>query len=92
MPGENIYGQNILFKHLTQFGWNELDLRPFNIVVTEDFFVSLQWLADLDKKPRKLSFGFVWMRPRKMYVRDTSFEPWQKIPGVAPSINVQVLF
>jgi len=92
MPGENIYGQNILFKHLTQFGWNELDLRPFNIVVTEDFFVSLQWLADLDKKPRKLSFGFVWMRPRKMYVRDTSFVPWQKIPGVAPSINVQVLF
>ena len=92
MPGENISGQNIVFKHFVQTGWNELDLRPFNIVVTDDFFVSLQWLTDLDKKPRKLSLGFVWMRPRKMFVRDTSFQAWQKIPGVAPSFNVQVLF
>ena len=92
IPGENISGQNIVFKHLAQSGWNELDLRPFNIVVTEDFFVSLQWLTDLDKKPQKLSFGFVWMRPRKMFVRDTNLHEWQKIPGVAPSINVQVLF
>ena len=93
MPGENISRQNIVFKHLVKPGWNELDLRPFNITMNEEFFVSLEWLADLDKRPNKrFAYGTVVLRPRALYIRDTFFEIWRKIPGIALSINLDILY
>ena len=93
MPGKNLTGQNIVIKSLLKTGWVELDLRPFNIVMTEDFFVSLEWLADLDKRPNKrFSYGTVFLRPRALYLRDTVFEIWRKLPGIALSINLEILY
>jgi len=93
MPGKNLTGQNIVIKSLQKTGWNELDLRPYNIVMTEEFFVSLEWLADLDKRPnKKFSYGTVVFRPRALFQRDTFFDTWRKIPGIALSINLEILY
>jgi len=91
-PGNNLLMQNIVIKHLIKREWNELDLRSFNIVMAESFFVSIQWLQDLDQKAdRKFKYGGVLLRPRNMYLRDTSFGAWRKFPGFVISMNLQVL-
>ena len=93
MPGENVTGKNIVIRHLIQKGWNELDLRPFNVYLTEEFFVSFEWLTDLDQKAsRSFHYGAVLIRPRKMYIRNTSFGTWRKIPGAVNTMTLQVLY
>ena len=94
MPGNNLLMQDIVVKHLIERGWNELDLRPYNIVMAEEFFVSVQWLDDLDQKTEKrFRYAGVLIRPRNMYVRSTLFSTaiWQKIPGIVKSMYLQVL-
>ena len=91
--GNNLSAQNIVVKHLIKKGWNELDLRPFNIIMSEDFFVSIQWLKDLDQKvDRRFHYGAVMMRPRSVYLRNTSFGAWRKFPGFVISTNVEILY
>ena len=61
--------------------------------MNEEFFVSLEWLADLDKRPNKrFTYGTVVLRPRALYLRDTFFETWRKLPGIALSINLDILY
>ena len=92
-PGENLSMQNIVIKHLVKQGWNEMDLYPYNIVLKENFFVSIEWLSDLDKKTdRRLFYGGVMMRPSAIFTRKTSFGAWSKIQGGQYSINLQILY
>lgn len=93
MPGNNITGQNIIVKHSITQGWNELDLQSFNIVMTENFFVGIEWLPDLDKKDdRHFMYGMVMLRPQSSFSRDTRFGEWHKVLGFAYSMNLQVLY
>ena len=92
-PGENLSTQNIVIKHLVKQGWNELDLYHYNIVLKENFFVSIEWLSDLDKKADiRLFYGAVMMRPSAIFSRQTSFGAWNKIQGGQYSMNLQVLY
>ena len=60
--------------------------------MAEEFFVSIQWLADLDQKTeRRFHYGAVLIRPRNMYVRNTFFGNWQKVTGIVNTMYLQVL-
>jgi len=92
MPGNNLLMKNIVIRHLVQKGWNEFDLRSFNVIMAENFFVSIEWLTDLDKKADgKFHYGGVLMRPRRIYRRNTSIDAWQKFPSITISINLEIL-
>jgi hypothetical protein len=94
MPSNNLSNQDIVIKCLIKKGWNEFDLRPFNIVMSEDFFASIQWLTDLDQRPerRQFHYGAVLISSKKLFERNTSFEDWHKIPGVTISMNLEILY
>ena len=59
-PGNNLLTQNIVIKHFAKKGWNELDLRSFNIFMDNSFYASIQWLNDLDQKADRNFFMAVY--------------------------------
>lgn len=66
-----------------------LDLQEYNISVTGDFLVALEWLDDFPDKPSSLMFCAGLMGASTCY-RKTSQDVWNKIPiGIGCSVELE---
>nr|WP_322623796.1 carboxypeptidase-like regulatory domain-containing protein [uncultured Flavobacterium sp.] len=65
-----------------------VDLTKYNIMVEDDFYVTLEWLQDI---PSKVRFSAGFMGPT-MVARDTSQGGWEKINSFTVGFTVDTLY
>ena len=85
-PHTNILQENIILRIGKQTGKIELDLSKYNIVVAEDFFISLEWIdGNLNSSEyATMSTGIVFSAGfinKGTYYRKASQGRWKKYPA-----------
>ncbi|PCH66436.1 MAG: hypothetical protein COC01_07960 [Bacteroidetes bacterium] len=89
LPNKNILNENIIVTGQKKEGKITVDLRDYNIVVEDDFFVSLEWIEDLGENGLFFSAGFFGS---PTISRQTSQGDWKKIGNVNMGFNVTVKY
>ena len=87
LPHENILNENIIITSTIKKGMLNVDLRKYNIVMEEDFFVSLEWIEDFGDGDLQFSIGFLGS---PVIYREASQGHWTVIKGIGPGFNVNV--
>jgi hypothetical protein len=87
LPFKNITKENIILTSNIKEGTLSVDLSEYNIVMEEDFFVSLEWIENFGDGNLQFSMG-LWGSPA--IYRYTSQDRWEKIPIAGPGFNVNV--
>ncbi len=77
-PGEMIGHANILVEGLKD-KWNDINLEPYDIIMNDDFFVSIEFLPVEGEIPN-MSAGGVLIGGNR-YSRNVSFGTWDKAMG-----------
>lgn len=86
-PGRNILTENILFRIGRQSGKIEFDLSNYNIIVKDDFFVSLEWIDGNRNSGIVFSAGFT---NKNTFYRKVSQGKWKKYQlGVGFNVKVR---
>lgn len=85
MPDKNILNENIIVETDIEEGVLTVDLTEYNIVVKDDFFVSLEWIEDLGEDGLFFSASLFG---KPMIERTTSQAFWQKIRMASIGFNV----
>ncbi|MCK0159449.1 carboxypeptidase-like regulatory domain-containing protein [Allomuricauda sp. F6463D] len=86
LPNKSLLKDNIIIVSQIKEGKLTVDLSDYDIVVYEDFFVSLEWIENLgDKDGLKFSSGFLGS---PIIIRSTSQDDWQKIGAISVGFNV----
>ena len=95
MPNTNILKRNIIVRTNQKKGEVVVDLTPYNIVVTQDFAIGLEWIKDYggkkdkkDKLPLTFKAGFI---NGKSYFRDASQGKWGDAP-INVGFEVETLY
>ncbi|GGX25159.1 carboxypeptidase-like regulatory domain-containing protein [Aquimarina muelleri] len=86
VPHESILKENIILTTDIKEGVFSADLSKYNIVVEDDFFVSLEWIEDLGKDGLMFSVGLFGS---PIIERKTSQGDWNKV-GVGIGFTVDV--
>lgn len=90
LPHLPINKQNIIVETDIETGVLTVDLRPYNIVVKDDFYISLEWIEDFgDVKDLYFSAG---MLGKAAAVRHTSHGHWTKIGTFSVGYSTLVEF
>ena len=90
MPHERIQRKDIIVETTMQDGLLSIDLSDYDIVVYDDFFVSLEWIEDLGGEDGLyFSAGFLGS---PIISRKTSQADWEKLSGVSLGFNVKVRY
>lgn len=79
MPHELILKENIIFETDIKSGLLEVDLKPYDLVIDEDLFVSLELIETLENKKGVLTFNGK-LFGTDTYLRNTSHDIWIKTP------------
>lgn len=82
LPDKNILKKNIYVSTNIKKGIVTVDLKPYSIVLNDDFFISLEWiknLAELNDLENSLMFSASILN-NKCYYRKTSQDSWKKVP------------
>ncbi len=87
LPYENLLNENIIITSTIQSGILSVDLREYDIVMEEDFFVSLEWITDFGHGDLQFSIGFLGS---PVIYRDASQSYWTVIKGIGPGFIVKV--
>jgi len=85
LPNNNILKENIIVKTNMKEGVLTVDLRKYNIVMEDDFIVTLEWLEDLGIDGLRFSMGFLG---KAIIHRSTSQAKWEKTRGITIGFNV----
>lgn len=85
LPDKNISQENIIVTTDIKKGVLSIDLKDYNIVMTNDFFVSLEWIEDLEKKDLSFSAGLFG---NSLVTRKASQSNWEKTKGISVGFNV----
>ncbi len=88
MPGENILKQNIIIEPKDTVGLVEVDLKPYLVFVSEDVFVSIEWIKDLGNATG-LYFS-TKLIGSATYFRTTSQAKWEKTTPIGVGLHVEV--
>lgn len=88
LPQENILKENIIITTTIEQGRVSVDLTPYNISITEDVIVTMEWIEDLGEQGLYFSAGFLGT----VYVRETSQGEWAKVSGIKLGINMKVAY
>lgn len=87
LPDKNILRENIIIRTGNQTGKIELDLSKYNIVVNDDFFISLEWIQGNKNSGIVFSAGFI---NKGTYYRKASQGRWKKYPiGVGFNVTIK---
>jgi hypothetical protein len=87
LPGENLLRDNLIVQLGKQKGPMEFDLSPYDLVVNDDFFISLEWVAGNKNSGIVFSAGF---GNKGTYYRKASQGKWRKYPmGVGFNVDVK---
>ncbi len=87
LPYQNILKENIIVTSTLASGILSVDLRRYDIVMEEDFFVSLEWIEDFGAGDLRFSIGFLGS---PVIYREASQGRWTVINGVGPGFRVKV--
>lgn len=87
-PGERLVEKSILQKFSTKDGWLTLDLRKYDLYLTEDFFMGIEYLPEQDKYRQAIAMG--GKIGGSVFSKQSSFGEWKKISGVSLSSYVTV--
>jgi hypothetical protein len=82
-PSDNILTKPIYITTTARNGIVTANLEDFNIIVYEDFMVSLEWLCDFknSKQSNNNSFCFsLGLKSGKTFYRNVSQDNWKTIP------------
>ena len=89
LPNETLLNENIIVETDIQSGIVSKDLTPYEIVIDQDFFVSIEWIEDLG--PGKLFFsGGFFGSP--LISREVSQGTWSKVGSASVGMNVEVRY
>ena len=87
-PHELIINKNILVNVPKNASLLVVDLTPYNIMVEDDFFVSLEWLEEASKRIQ-FSAGLL---AQPFFARQTSQGNWYKVSGVGIGFTVDTVY
>ena len=87
LPHENILKENIIVTSTIESGVLSVDLREYDIVMEEDFFVSLEWIEDFGEGDLRFSIGFFGS---PVIYREASQGHWTIINAIGPGFTVKV--
>ena len=89
LPTSTLLKENIIIETDAKSGIVSKDLAPYEIVIDEDFFVSIEWIEDLG--PGKLYFsGGFFGSP--LIAREVSQGTWSKVGSGSVGMNVEVRY
>ena len=89
LPTSTLLKENIIIETDATSGIVSKDLAPYEIVIDEDFFVSIEWIEDLG--PGKLYFsGGFFGSP--LIAREVSQGTWSKVGSGSIGMNVEVRY
>jgi len=89
LPTSTLLKENIIIETDTPSGIVSKDLAPYEIVIDEDFFVSIEWIEDLG--PGKLYFsGGFFGSP--LIAREVSQGTWSKVGSGSVGMNLEVRY
>lgn len=85
LPNELIIKENIIIEAPRSSGLLTVDLSPYNIMVDDDFFVTLEWIEDA---PGRVSFSAALLAT-PIISRGTSQDEWTKttIAGIGFTVD-----
>lgn len=88
LPDERIQTENIIVTSTIKEGLLVVDLKPYDLVIKGDFFVSLEWIEDLGKEGLSFSAS---LSSSPLIVRQASQANWLKvgIAGVGFTVKVK---
>jgi len=89
MPDQPLLNENIIISTTMETGLFEVDLTEYNIVVQDDFFVSLEWIEDLGEDGLQFSMSLLG---NPVIHRKTSQGNWEKIGMVGIGFAVEVSY
>ncbi len=90
--GENILTEAIMVTTKIKSGWLTIDLRPYSVMVEDDFLITLEWVKDLGIEATKgLNFSAT-PSLKGMYFKDASQGSWQRLRGFGLGFNVEVRY
>lgn len=87
VPGKNVLSDNIIVKVNGETGKIDIDLSEYNTIVTDDFFIGLEWVEGKSNSGIVFSSGFV---NKGTYYRKASQGRWKKYPmGVGFNVTAK---
>lgn len=87
LPGAKIVQKNIIVTSSIKEGAVEVNLEDYQIVVEDDFCVTIEWIEDFGRG--NLLFPFRRLGARCVY-RNTSQADWVRFPFMSPAMNVTI--
>ena len=81
--------ENIIIETEVSSGIVTKDLTPYDLVIDEDFFVSIEWIEDLGPGTLYFSGGFFGS---PLIAREVSQGKWTKIGSASVGMNVEVRY
>ncbi len=88
LPNEIINSSPIIFTTKIKKGNIDVDLSQYNLIMTEDFFVSVEWIENPIRTDKKLIYNFS-LFGSKTFAREASQSKWQKMP-ICIGLNLKV--
>jgi len=89
LPNKRITNQNIIITSKIKEGKLTVDLSKYDIIVEDDFFVSLEWIENLGEKGLYFSMGLLGSPVISRY---TSQGDWKKVGAVSLGFNVRAKY
>ena len=89
VPNQNLLDETIMILTDIESGNVSLDLKPYDIVMEDDFLVSIEWIEDLGSGELLFSAGFFGSN---LYARATSQGTWTQMGVAAYGMNVEVIY
>ena len=87
LPHKQLMQKNIIVSSTIKQGVLEIDLEEYNIMVEDDFAITLEWIEDFGNK--RLLFSMQFLGSKTVY-RYTSQGRWEKYNFVGPGFNVTI--
>jgi len=88
-PGKNLLKDNIILEATVKEGKVTTDLSAYNIVVEDDFLLSIEWIEDYPKDSLDFAASFFG---KKIWIRETSQAKFIKIPIIGIGLSATILY
>lgn len=88
LPGDRIITEQIIFPIRTKNGKFTFDLSSYNIVMTNDFFVSLELIENFGQRSKKGILFSAGLLGSSFITRETSQGTWKKYKAISLGFNV----
>ena len=85
-PGERLVEKSILQRVSAKDGWLAIDLIKYDLYLTEDFFIGVEYLPEQDRFKQTIFLG--GKIGGSVYSKQSGFGEWKKISGVSLSSYV----